>query len=202
MNASQKKYIAEALGTFVLALGVALSVADAGPLATPIVAALSLGVMVYVIGGISGCHINPAVTAGLWSRGVIGTNDAVSYIVAQLIGGFVASCIVAYSFGGVEILGMGQDGFAIFGAEAAGAFLLVLGITAVVDGRVSQGASGLTIGSSLLIGILTAAHWSAGVVNPAVAVGLGSISVSYILGPIIGGVAAASLSKLWIGKKK
>lgn len=76
--------------------------------------------------------------------------------------------------------------------------MLVLGVTAVVDKRVSQGASGLTIGSSLLLGILIASHGSAGIANPAVAVGLGSISVSYILGPIVGGVAAASLSKMWM----
>lgn len=188
---------AECLGTFVLALGVALSLTGSSALPTPVIAALTLGTMVYVLGAISGCHINPAVTLGLWSRNVIKGKEAAAYIVAQLIGGFLASLVAAYTLGDIVAFGMGGDGIDIVIAEAAGAFLLVLGVTAVVDGRVSSGASGLTIGSSLLLGILIAAHWSAGILNPAVAVGLGSISFSYLVGPLIGGVLAAQLSKSW-----
>ncbi|MBM3231745.1 aquaporin, partial [Candidatus Peregrinibacteria bacterium] len=112
-----------------------------------------------------------------------------------------ASFVTAYIFGEITVLGMGADGLWIVLGEAAGAFLLVLGITAVVDGRVQSEASGLTIGSSLLLGILVAAHFSAGILNPAVAVGLGSISLSYLIGPVIGGIAAAQLSMLWKKKK-
>lgn len=191
-------FMAELLGTFVLALGVGLSVSDASALPTAVIAGLTLGTMVYVLGAVSGCHINPAVTIGLWSRGVIGGTQAFGYVVAQFIGGLLASAVSAAAFGKIMVLGMAGDGLSIVLAEAAGAFMLVLGVTAVVDKRVSQGASGLTIGSSLLLGILIASHGSAGIANPAVAVGLGSISVSYILGPVVGGIAAAALSKMWM----
>ena len=200
MRVSLFTLVAECLGTFVLASGVALSVADASSLPTPVIAALTLGTMVYVFGGISGCHINPAVTIGLWSRGSIATSKAVAYVIAQIIGGFLAAFVTAYAFGKVLVFDTVSNGLPIIVAEAAGAFLLVLGVTAVVDGRVSQGASGLTIGSSLLLGILVAAHWSAGVLNPAVAVGLGFASLSYLLAPIVGGIIAAQLSKIWMKK--
>jgi len=201
MRVSLPVLAAECLGTFVLALGVGLSVSDASVLSTPVIAALTLGTMVYVFGSVSGCHINPAVTIGLWSRGSLKAEQAAGYIAAQILGGLFASFVTAYIFGEITVLGMGADGLWIVLGEAAGAFLLVLGITAVVDGRVQSEASGLTIGSSLLLGILVAAHFSAGILNPAVAVGLGSISLSYLIGPVIGGIAAAQLSMLWKKKK-
>lgn len=191
-------FVAELLGTFVLALGVGLSVSDASALPTAVIAGLTLGTMVYVLGSVSGCHINPAVTVALWSRGSIKSSQAVGYVVAQLIGGLLASAVSAAVFGRIMVLGMAGDSLSIVLAEAAGAFMLVLGVTAVVDKRVPHDASGLAIGSSLLLGILIASHGSAGIANPAVAVGLGSISVSYILGPIVGGIAAAALSKMWL----
>lgn len=200
MRVSLSTLVAECLGAFVLAFGVALSVADPAALPTPVIAGLTLGTMVYIFGGVSGCHINPAVTLGLWSRGTLKTDKAIAYVVAQLVGGFLAAVVTAYAFGKVPVFDTGSNGLAIVVAEAAGAFLLVLGVSAVVDGRVSQGASGLTIGSSLLLGILVAAHWSAGVLNPAVAVGLGSVSLSYLLAPVAGGIIAAQLSKVWMKK--
>ena len=200
MRVSLPTLAAECLGAFVLAFGVALSVADISPLPTPVIAGLTLGTMVYVFGNVSGCHINPAVTLGLWSRGGVKTEKAIAYVIAQLIGGLLAVFVTASAFGKVPVFDTGSNGLAIVVAEAAGAFLLVLGVSAVVDGRVSQGASGVTIGSSLLLGILVAAHWSAGIVNPAVAVGLGSVSLSYLFAPVAGGIAAAQVSRLWMKK--
>src|SRR5262245_39084185 len=55
---------------------------------------LVLGAMVYVIGPISGCHINPAVTAAMWSAGRINSRDAIAYVVAQLIGGILGAFIL------------------------------------------------------------------------------------------------------------
>ena len=89
-----KKYLAEALGTFTLALVVALSIVTKFPIATPILAGLVLMLFVYSIGHISGAHINPAVTIGLWSIKKIKTNEALAYIVSQFIGAGIALFLV------------------------------------------------------------------------------------------------------------
>src|SRR5262245_52072769 len=85
-----KKYIAEFLGTFALALAVVLSLAGKFPLPTPVMAALTLGVCVYTFGAISGTQINPAITIGLLAAGKINIKDTVAYIVAQFAGAVLA----------------------------------------------------------------------------------------------------------------
>ena len=89
-----KKYFAEFFGAFVLSLVVGLSVSGQFPIVTPVLAGLTLGLFVYTIGVISGCHINPAVTVGLLSIGKIKMNEAAKYIVAQLLGGILASVLL------------------------------------------------------------------------------------------------------------
>ena len=78
-------------GTFTLAFAVLGSVSVLAPvIATPLIAALVLGMFVYSIGSVSGSHINPAVTVGLWSIQKIESIAAVKYILAQCIGGLLA----------------------------------------------------------------------------------------------------------------
>src|SRR5262249_59747933 len=89
-DAIMKRYVAEFLGTFALALAVALSLAGKFPVPTPVTAALTLGVCVYTFGGISGTHINPAITIGLLSIGKINVKDAAFYLGAQFAGGGAA----------------------------------------------------------------------------------------------------------------
>ena len=89
-----KKYIAEMLGTFGLTLAVSISLASLFPVSTPVIAALTLGLLVYSLGAISGTHINPAVTIGLWSLKKIATKDAVFYIVSQFLGAGLALWLV------------------------------------------------------------------------------------------------------------
>jgi glycerol uptake facilitator-like aquaporin len=85
------------------------------------------------------------------------------------------------------------DSAGVFGAEAFGTFWLAVGVASVVLGKAPAAASGLTIGASLLLGIAVAAPVSNGVLNPAVALGIGSFSVVYLLGPIVGGAIATLL---------
>jgi aquaporin Z len=187
-----KKYIAEAVGTFGLTFVVlgALSFAGALPVVVPVIAALTLGLFVYTIGGVSGCHINPAVTVGLWSVKKITNQDAVSYIVAQFVGAFVA-IMVARWFEIVTPVDGGIFDIKVFVAEALGAFFFMFGIASVVYGKVQAQMSGLVIGGSLLLGILVAVvAGSAGILNPAVAVGLSALSAVYLLAPVVGSVAA------------
>lgn len=182
-----KKLTAEFIGTTFLSLAVLLSVTVTDSvLITPILAGLVLGLFVYSIGSVSGCHINPAVTLGLWSISKISTKDAMQYIAAQGLGGLAAFGIVAATIGGVSLGLVAEDG-SVFMAELVGTAIFTFGIASVVYGKAADAASGLVIGGSLLLGItLAVALGSGGILNPAVGLALGSTSLSYVFGSIIG----------------
>jgi glycerol uptake facilitator-like aquaporin len=186
-----KRYLAEFLGTFALALAVSLTLAGKFPVPTPVAAGLTLGICVYTFGAISGTHINPSITIGLLTIGKITPRDALFYLVAQFAGGG-AAMIVSTCMGGHPPLTI-VDSAAVFGAEALGAFWLAIGVASVVHGKAPAPAAGLTIGGSLLLGITFAAPISNGVLNPAVALGIGSLSAMYVLGPIVGAAIAMLL---------
>ena len=193
----QNKLIAEALGTFTLALAVLTSIQMGGAMvATPVLAGLVLALFVYTIGSKSGSHINPAVTLGLWSINKIKTNDAITYIVAQILGALVAFGVASTLMDSAPTLGMAPESMSVFIAELIGALLFGFGIAAVVYGKVRDDMSGMVIGGSLLLGIMLAAGLgSAGIINPAVALALGSLNLSYALGSIVGAVLGMNLYK-------
>ena len=190
-----KALAAELFGTFVLALAVLISINNAGfPVPTPVIAGLTLGLMVYTIGPISGCHINPAVTIGLASIGKIDLAGAGSYIVAQLIGGAAALGIGTLLFPApAEVVAANTAHVGL--SEALGAVIFLFGIASVVIGRVPAEMSGVVIGGSLTLGVSFAAHATNGVLNPAVALGIGSMSLAYVWGPILGAVIGAMLAR-------
>lgn len=188
------KYLAEFVGTFGLTLAVAFSLAGIFPVPTPVVAALVLGLFVYTIGHISGTHLNPAITVGIWSIKKMKARDAAAYVAAQLIGAGVALYIVRRIIN-QPVLPV-ADTFAIFFAEFIGAFFLAFGVAAVVYGRVVSGFGGIVVGGSLLFGILLAVSFSNGILNPAVAVGINSVSFSYLLGPVAGAILGMWVFKL------
>ncbi len=187
----KNKYIAEFIGTFALSFIILASVSAATPLPLPVavLAGLTLGLFVYTIGGLSGAHLNPAVTIGLWSIKKVTSKDAVGYLLAQVFAAAVAIVIV-------RTLGMatpeavsGAFGAPLFFAEALGAFFFTFGIAAVVHGRVRDAISGTVIGGSLALGILIATlAGSAGIINPAVAFALNSMSFVYLVGPVAGAI--------------
>lgn len=197
-TSSSRAYAAEFLGTLVLTLGVALSLTKGLPVPTPIVASLTVMLFVYTVGAISGTHINPAVTVGLWSIGKITPRDAGRYIAAQLAGvagavGLTRILTGELPSGAVPVtplLGLG---------EFLGTFLLVFGISAVVHGKAPKEAAGLVIGGSLLLGILIASTVSNAVLNPAVALGINSLSVYHVVAPLLGGILAAQSYK-WLAE--
>ena len=99
-----KKYIAEAFGTFVLTLlgcGAAVSLNcgydAASVVGTAIAFGLSVVAMAYAIGGISGCHINPAITIGTYVAGRTSGKDLVGYICGQVCGAIIAAAVL-YAF--------------------------------------------------------------------------------------------------------
>jgi glycerol uptake facilitator-like aquaporin len=184
------KYFAELLGTFALALAVDLSLAGKFPVPTPVIAALTLGVCVYTLGAISGAHLNPAITLGLLTVGKISLKDAAGYLAAQFAGAGLAI------LGSSAVLGTrpevkAVDSLEVFRSEFAGAFWLAVGVASVVYGKTPGPAAGLTIGGSFLLGISIAAPGSNGVLNPALALAIGSFSLTYLLAPIGGAILAA-----------
>ncbi|MCA9360550.1 aquaporin [Candidatus Kaiserbacteria bacterium] len=192
----KKKLIAEGFGTFALALAVLTSVNVDSVLATPVIAGLVLGLFVYTIGSNSGCHINPAVTAGLWSIGKINSKDAMSYIASQLAGGLVAFFVASAFIPGLS-LGTDAESMMVFFAELIGMVVFTFGIASVVYKKAEGSASGLIIGGSLMLGIIIAVHLgSAGLLNPAVGLAVGSLSFSYVLGAVAGSAIGMRLFKM------
>lgn len=185
-----KKYVAEFMGTFALSFIVLAAVASTSslPLAVPVIAGLTLALFVYSIGPISGCHINPSVTLGLLSIRKISAREAGGYIIAQFVGG-VAAFLVAKIFAITSPMTAGALDGRVFLAEMLGAFFFNFGIASVVYANVKEQISGLVVGGSLLFGVLVASLAGAsGILNPAVALALNSLSLVYVLAPIFGAV--------------
>ncbi len=191
-----KKYFVELLGTFSLTLAVLLSLSHGFPVPTPLIAGLTLGIFVYTLGHVSGMHINPAVTLGLYSAGKIRTRETISYIISQFIGAGLAM-LLGRSLVGLPSVIAGS-GLNLYMAEAIGAFFLLLAVSAVVNNKVSEQMSGLVIGGSLALGALLASVVSNGVLNPAVAFGIGSFSLPYIVGPIVGALLGVWVYREWV----
>ena len=222
-----KKYLAEMVGTMVLVLmgcGVAVSVScnplePATVIATAFAFGLSVVAMAYTIGGISGCHINPAITFGVWLSGRMSGKDALGYIVFQIIGGIIGAAILfALTASNCGVTGTGandlQEGISVGGGLLAEIVftcifvLVVLGATAKTNGATNNFA-GLAIGLSLVLVHLACIRYKGTSVNPARSIGPALIQGGsaichlwiFIVGPLIGGVLAAGIWKLIDVKK-
>lgn len=217
-----KKYLAELVGTFVLTFlgcGTAVSLNcgsdTASVVGTAIAFGLSVVAMAYTIGGISGCHINPAITLGVLLSGRMSVKDAVGYWVGQVVGAILAAAVL---FAAVSTATVSPEG-TLTGANACSAgvangflvevvlttlfVLVVLGATAKTNGATNNFA-GLAIGLSLILIHLVGIHWTGTSVNPARSIGPalfeGGQALSelwvFICAPLIGGALAALIWKL------
>lgn len=115
-----KKYLAELMGTMVLVLVGCGSIVIAGQYIGVLGVALTFGLtvlaLIYAIGTISGCHINPAVTLAMWINGKINEKDAAFYVLVQCIGAIIGAAIllgIASGKAGYSITstGLGLNGF-------------------------------------------------------------------------------------------
>lgn len=195
-----KKYFAEFVGTVIFTFVVTLSLVGKFPVSTPVVAALTLGLLVYLIGHLSGAHLNPAVTIGLWSIKKISAKDTGGYLAAQFLGaGF--SYYVSRSLVVATTLTV-SNSWVVLIAELLGAVVFMFGIAAVVSGRVPTDISGIAVGSSLFLGLVIAVTLgSNAALNPAMALAIGSFSWGYALAPIVGSVVGMNLYK-WLSETK
>lgn len=191
-----KKYIAEFIGTFTLAFVVGASLLGTFAVVTPVLAALVLGTFVYTIGVISGSHINPAVTIGLWSIKKIESKEALYYVVSQFLGAYFALNSLLILFPGKDISLLPTQSLEMLIAELFGMALFAFGIASVVYGKTPNHISGIVIGVSLLLGISISVLLGAnGILNPAVALALNSFNLVYLFGPILGSVIGFNLYK-------
>ena len=212
-----RRLTAEFVGTAMLIFfGAGTAVATAAELgALPIALAhgLTLMVVAYAFGGISGGHINPMVTTVLAVTGRFPRSEVLPYVGAQLLGGIVgafailashgADAVTTNNLGSTELAeGVGWLGGAT--AEALGAFILVLAIHALaVDTRAPGMIAGMGIGLSLTVAILTVGPLTGASLNPARTLGPYVVKavygesppwdqlLLYIIGPIVGGLVAA-----------
>ena len=115
-----KKYLAELLGTFVLTFfgcgSAAIAGVDLGNLGIAFAFGLSIVAMAYAIGNVSGCHINPAVSLGVYLTGRMNGKDLAGYIVAQVIGAIIAALLLAAlismsDFTSITATGLGANGY-------------------------------------------------------------------------------------------
>lgn len=185
------------VGTLALTLAVGLSLTGKLAITTPLMAGLTLGLFVYILGGVSGGHFNPAVTFGAWVVKKIPTLEAAFYILSQLIGAGLGLLLIRDLITPVALpLGVTTPVAAMFG-ELLGAFFFTFGVASVVFKKVPHAMSGLVVGASLFLGISFAEPIANGILNPAVALGIGSFTWPYIVGPLVGGaLGMLSFSKL------
>ena len=216
-----KKYFAELVGTFVLTLlgcGTAVSlncgIDTASVVGTALAFGLAVVAMAYTIGGISGCHINPAITLGCLISGRISGKDACGYMVFQVIGAILASCVLYLLVSTSPELALGTKtganacaGTVTNGliAEIVLTCLFVLVVLGTTDAKKGAGNfAGLAIGLSLVLIHLVGIHYTGTSVNPARSIGPALFEGGkalcqlwvFIVGPFVGGALAAFIWKL------
>ena len=219
-----KKLIAECIGTCVLVVcgcGTAMlvgcdAVNGGGYILTALAFGLTIVAMAYSIGNISGCHINPAVSLGVLMTGGMKVNEFIQYVIAQCIGAFVGSGILAliFSLGGVtdQTGGLGTNGLGgVNGSAVAGliveivlTFIFVLAILGVTSKKANHGSfGGLVIGLTLVLVHILGIGLTGTSVNPARSLGPAIVALFYgetapiaciwvfIVGPLVGAALAA-----------
>jgi aquaporin Z len=226
-----KKYLAELIGTMSLVLfGCGAAVisggnVDGGPaglglLGISLAFGLAVVAMAYTIGGISGCHINPAITIAMLVAGKINSKDAVGYIIAQFAGAVAGAGILYLIASGQGNFKMGEwalgsngwgEGYlgnynitAAFITEAVLTFLFLYVIFNVTSKHGNSNMAGLAIGITLVLIHLVAIPITGTSVNPARSFGpaifAGGKALSqlwlFVAAPIVGGIAAAIVWKL------
>lgn len=225
-----KKYIAEMVGTMVLVLmgcgsavfaGSAAGAVSAGvgTLGVAFAFGLSVVAMAYTIGGISGCHINPAITLGVFMSGRMGGKDVALYMIFQVIGAILGSAILfaLVSTGGHDgPTATGSNGFGdgemlqAFIAEMVFTFIFVLVVLGTTDSKKGAGNfAGLAIGLSLVLVHIVCIPITGTSVNPARSIGPalfeGGAALSqlwlFIVAPFVGAVLSAIVWKV-IGNDK
>ena len=228
-----KRLAAECFGTFWLVLGgcgsavlaAAVPEVGIGYLGVALAFGLTVLTMAFAIGHISGCHLNPAVSLGLWAGGRFSARDLLPYIAAQVVGGVVAGGIlylIASGKAGFDVTaGFASNGY---GAHSPGGYSLMAALVCEIvmtmmflivimgatDRRAPQGFAPIAIGLCLTLIHLISIPVTNTSVNPArstgVAVFAGDWAVSQLwlfwLAPIVGGILGAVIYRAFAGSEE
>ncbi len=213
-----KKYVAEFIGTAVLVLmgcGSAMFLgcdASGGHLAVALCFGLSIVAMAYVIGNISGCHINPAVSLAVFLSKKMDAKDFAGYVIAQILGAITGAGLLKMltAFGAPDLTGgLGSNGVATVGiagsliVEIILTFIFVFTILGVTSDAAKSSVAGIVIGLTLTFVHIVGIPLTGTSVNPARSIGpalfaggqaLSSVWV-FILAPLVGAALAAFVYK-------
>jgi len=216
---NSQKYVAEFLGTMILVLiGCGVAVISKWSLEGFVGIALAfgftLGALVYAIGPISGCHVNPAVTLAMLINGKIKRKDAATYMVVQILGAIIGAVILLSIVSGQPTFvlaqnGLGQNGYgnqspanfsmaSAFIFEVVFTFIFLLVILGSTSKRATPGVAGVAIGFSLTVIHFFGIAVDGTSVNPARSIGpaliVGGVAIEqlwlFIIAPLIGAILA------------
>ncbi|WP_407432612.1 MIP family channel protein [Methanobrevibacter sp.] len=219
-----KRYVSELIGTMVLVLFGCGSAAIAGTVLGNLGIAMAFGLsivaMAYAIGDISGCHINPAVSIGMWIDGRMEAKDLILYIIFQCIGAIIGAALLAVlinsapSLGGYMATGLGQNGFgaaSTVGINLTGAliteiiltFVFVFTVLGVTRSEKTGVVAGIVIGLTLAFVHILGIPLTGTSVNPARSLGpalfMGGVALQqvwvFIVAPIVGAIIAGLAHK-------
>jgi aquaporin Z len=231
---NSKKAIAECIGTFWLVFGGCGSAVFAaafpdvgiGLLGVSLAFGLTVVTMAYAIGHISGCHLNPAVTFGLWAGGRFDAKDIPLYVAAQVIGAVIAAYLLFVIASGNADYSVATNGLAANGFESGspGKYSLISGllielvltafflwiIMGATDGRAPAGFAPIAIGMALTLIHLISIPITNTSVNPARSTGpaliVGGLALQQLwlfwIAPIVGGLIGGGLYKFLNGEGK
>lgn len=223
-----KKLIAEFLGTMWLVLGgcgtAVLAAQGFGPLGVSLAFGLTVVTMAYAIGSISGAHLNPAVSIGLWMGGRFDAKELLPYIGSQILGGIAGAAVIFLIVTGLEgaVIGNfaangygdhspeGYNMMAAFVTETVMTFFFLLVILGVTSKKASAGFAGLAIGLCLTLIHLISIPVTNTSVNPArsisQAIFVGDWAIEqlwlFIVAPIAGAVLAGLVSKFLFAEEE
>ena len=183
-----KKYFCEAIGTAVLVLfGCGTAVVTGNIVAISLAFGLSIVAMAYVIGNISGCHVNPAVSLAMLINKKITVKEFLFYVIAQVVGAFIGagilyfilnSCQAVSQAGGLSVVGLGTNGFddgstlglnmiAALVVEVILTFVFIYTILGVTSDEKKSSIAGIVIGLTLTFVHLIGINLTGTSVNPA-----------------------------------
>ena len=223
-----QKGLAEFIGTFWLVFGgcgsavLAAAFPDVGIglLGVALAFGLTVVTMAYAIGHISGCHLNPAVTVGLWAGGRFDAREIPLYVIAQVLGAIVAAFLLFYIASGSPVYDLATNGLAAngFGEGSPGGYDIWSGVLIEVvltaffvwiimgstDGRAPAGFAPLAIGLALALIHLISIPVTNTSVNPARSTGpalvVGGLALQQLwlfwVAPLIGGAIGGLLYKM------